>query len=128
MNKTLILKVTLFCGGVYYVVGAIAHFFGITIFPFYDGRLYVPYHDAVIALVAIVLSLFFFTAAKDPRKNDNIVKLIIISTIIAILFSIWIIFKIDFVSLGAPNKKLQTIVEMFLLIGFSGLLTYLRKA
>ena len=127
MNKISLLKITLFVGGLYYIMGAIVHFFGLTVFPFYDGRLYSPYHDTVLALVGIVLSLFLFTASTNPQKHDNIVKLIIASGIIAILFSIWIIFKIDFVTLGVPDKKFQTIVEIMLLVGFTGLLAYLRQ-
>ena len=75
-----------------------------------------------------LFSLFFlFAASKNPQKHDNIVKFIIAAGIVAILFSIWIIYKIDFVALGAPDKKFQTIVETVLLIGFTGLLAYLRQ-
>ncbi|MFA6256423.1 MAG: hypothetical protein WC606_04530 [Candidatus Absconditabacterales bacterium] len=115
INKTKILKIILYLGAVYYIIGAIAHFFGLTIFPFYDGALYTPYHDTVISLVAIVLSMVLYTVARNPEKNIDIINVMIIGGIIAIIFSIGVVWKIDFVSLGAPAKKGQTIVEAILL-------------
>ena len=115
INKPKVLKILLYLGSIYYLIGAIAHFFGLTIFPFYDSALYSPYHDTVISLAAIILSILFFTIAKNPEKNIDILNVIIIGGIIAIIFSIGIIWKIDFVSLGASDKKIQTIVEAILL-------------
>jgi len=126
MNKIQALKLFLVLGSICYLLGAAAHFFGLTIFPFYDGALYQPYHDTVIALAAIILSLLFFTIAKDPVKNIDSLNVIIAGGIIAIIFSIGIILKIDFAQLGAPGKKFQTIVEMILLIFFVSALIYLR--
>lgn len=126
MNKLKILKLLLILGGLYYVVGAVVHFFGLTLFPFYDGALYQPYHDTVISLAAIVISLFLFSTARDPVKNIDSLNVIIIGGIIAIIFCIGIILKIDFVQLGAPGKKFQTIVEMVLLMMFVGSLIYLK--
>lgn len=126
LNKTNITKFLLYSGSLYYLIGATAHFFGLTIFPFYDGGLYTPYHDTVIALAAIVFALFLFTVARDPIKNEDFLRVIIWGGIIAIIFSIWIIFKIDFDKLGAPDKKIQTIVELFLLVFFIGSLTLLK--
>jgi hypothetical protein len=114
-NKLKILKILLYLGSIYYIIGAIAHFFGLTIFPFYDGALYTPYHDTVIALVAIILSMLLYVTAKNPEKNIDALNVIIMGGIIAILFSVGIVLNIDFVSLGAPGKKTQTIVEAVLL-------------
>lgn len=110
-TKLRLLKATLYAGAVYYLVGAVAHYFGLTIFPWFDGRLYAPYQDTVIALVAVVLAYFLIVVAKNPIKNIDILKAVIISAFIASIFSIVIIWKVDFTSLGAPAKKLQTIVE-----------------
>ncbi|MFA4872422.1 MAG: hypothetical protein WC659_00605 [Patescibacteria group bacterium] len=126
MNKTQALKLLLILGALYYLVGATVHFFGLTLFPFYDGVLYQPYHDTVIALVAIVLSLLLLSIARDPVKNVDSLNVIIIGGIIAIIFSIGIILKIDFVQLGAPGKRNQTIVEMILLIIYVSSLIYLK--
>lgn len=116
LNKLKILKILLYLGSIYFIIGAIAHFFGLTIFPFYDGALYTPYHDTVISLAAIILSILFYVIAKNPEKNIDSLNVIITGGIIAIIFNIGIILRIDFVSLGAPVKKIQTIVEAILLI------------
>jgi energy-coupling factor transporter transmembrane protein EcfT len=126
MSKLKILKLLLVVAASYYFIGAIVHFFGLTVFPFYDGALYQPYHDTVISLAALAFSLLLFFIAKDPIKNIDSLNVMIIGGIIAIIFSIGIIFKIDFVQLGAPGKKLQTIVEMVLLITYIGSLIYLK--
>jgi len=100
-------------------------FFGLTFFPFYDGRLYVPYHDSLIALVCLILALFILTAAKDPIKNIDTLKIIMISALIASIFSVLIIWKVDFAGLGAPDKKIQTIVEGIIGFVFTGVLLWL---
>lgn len=126
MNKLQTLKTLLILGGLYYVVGAIAHFFGLTIFPVYDGALYQPYHDTIITVAAIVVSLLLFSTARDPIKNIDSLNVIVAGGIISLVFMMWMLLKIDFVQLGAPGKKLQTIVEMVLLILFVGSLMYLK--
>lgn len=118
VNKIKLLQILLIIGAIYFLIGAIAHFFGLTIFPFYDGKLYTPYHDTVIALAAIIFAIFLFTIAINPIKNVGMLKAVIIGSIIAIIFNIYIISKIDFISLGAPVKKFQTVVETILLIIF----------
>lgn len=75
INKLKLLKATLVLGALYYLTGAAAHWWGLTIFPFYDGRLYTPYHDSVIALVAVVLALVLITVARDPIKNIDVLKI-----------------------------------------------------
>lgn len=117
-DKTKLLQIILILGTIYFLIGAIAHFFGLTIFPFYDSKLYTPYHDTVIALSAIIFAIFLFTIAKNPIKNIDILKVVVIGSIIAIIFNIYIILNIDFISLGAPAKKFQTVVETILLIIF----------
>lgn len=98
-------------GALYYVIGAFVHFLGITFFLFFDSNLYTPYHDSLIALTAIIFALLLITVAKDPIKKTDVLNLIIIGATITSIFSIAIIWKVDFISLGAPAKKFQTIVE-----------------
>lgn len=111
----------------YYLIGAAAHFFGLTLFPFYVSELYAPYHDTVIALASIALALVLFALAKDPIRNLGILNAIIIGGILAIAFSVMILYRIDFAALGAPAKKFQTIAEMILLIIYVGLLIALKS-
>jgi len=111
INKSKFLKFVLRLGVIYYIIGAIVHYFGITLFPFYDKALYMPYHDSVIALSAIIFAMILYTVAKDPVKNIDMLKVVIIGAIIASFVSIVIVWKVDFTALGAPAKKTQTIVE-----------------
>lgn len=126
MNKIRLIQILLIIGGVYYLIGAVAHFFGLTLFPFYVGSLYSPYHDVVISLAAITFSLLLFVVARNPKKNIDALNVILVGAIIAVVFSIGIILKIDFMQLGAPAKKIQTIVEMILLIIFAILVFILK--
>ncbi len=130
MDKIKILKITLRLGAAYYLMGAVAHFFGLTIFPFYDGRLYEPYLDSIIALVAFVLALLLLVVARDPVKNIDTLNVVIFGAFLASIFSIAIIWKVNFLGLGAPAKETQTIVEGILGFIFTGvlLLTYPRKS
>ncbi len=122
MNKPKLLQIVLVLGALYYLIGAVAHWFGLTIFPFYVHELYTPYHDSIIALVAIILTGLLLTVARDPVKNIDVLKVIIGASFIASLFSIFIIYKVDFASLGAPDKTVQTVVEGILGFIFTGAL------
>jgi hypothetical protein len=119
------LRGVLYLGALYYVVGAVVHWFGLTLFPWFDGRLYAPYQDSVIALVALILAYFLIVVARDPIKNIDMLKAIMIAATVASIFSIAIIWKVDFAALGAPDKKLQTIVEGILGLIWVGALLYL---
>lgn len=125
MNKPNLLKVTLYLGATYYIVGAIVHYFGLTLFPWFDASLYVPYQDTIIAFVALVLAYFLIVVAHDPVKNKDMLKAIVISATAASIVSIVIIWKVDFVALGAPAKKLQTIIEGLLGFIWVGSILYL---
>jgi hypothetical protein len=125
MNKSSWLKICLYLGAAYYIIGAIVHYFGLTLFPWLDGRLYVPYQDSIIAFVALVLAYFLIVIANDPIKNRDILKAIIVSAIAASIFSIAIIWKVDFAALGTPDKRLQTITEGILGFVWSGALLWL---
>ena len=116
----------LYVGAVYYVIGAVAHFFALTIFPWFDGALYAPYQDTVIAFVALVLAYFLIVAARNPVKNSDLVNAIIVSATAASIVSIAIIWKVNFAALGAPGKELQTITEGILGLFWVGALLAFR--
>jgi len=122
-DRLRLLRILLILGGLYYVAGAIVHFFGLTVFPIYDSGLYAPYHDTVIALVSLIFAILLFSVARDPRKNSDTLSVLIIGGILAVAASAFILVKIDFATLGAPAKRLQTIVEAVLMVFFiTGLL------
>ena len=116
MRRLRLLQFALRLGAVYYFIGAVAHYFALTLFPWFDGRLYAPYQDTVIAFVALILAYFLLVVARDPVKNIDMLRAIIISAAAASVFSIAVIWKVDFTALGAPAKIPQTIAEG--LIGF----------
>jgi len=76
MHKLNLLKITLCLGALYYAVGGFAHYFGLTIFPWFDGRLYAHYQDTVIAFICLVLILLLLTVARDLIKNIHSLNLI----------------------------------------------------
>lgn len=125
MDNLKVLKFVLYLGALYYFIGAIAHYFALTIFPWFDGRLYAPYQDTVIALVALVLAYFLLVVAKDPVKNRDMLKAIIVSAFAGSLFSIVVIWKVDFAALGAPDKALQSVVEGIMGFVWAGVLLWL---
>jgi len=125
MEKLKLLKLVLRLGAVYYLVGAVVHYFGLTLFPWFDGRLYTPYQDTVIAFVAFVLAYFLLVVARDPVKNIDMLKAVMVSATAASLFSIVVIWKINFVALGAAGKIPQTITEGILGFLWVGALLWL---
>ncbi len=125
LKKRGALRSVLYLGAAYYIIGAVAHWFGLTLFPWFDGALYAPYQDSVIALVAVILAYFLIVIARDPVKNKDMLKAVIVSATAASIFSFWIVFKIDFAALGAFEKSTQTIVEGILGFLWVGVLLWL---
>ena len=124
--KLFLLKILLFVSALYYLVGGIIHFFGLTLFPFYTSALYSPHHDTALALAAFAFAIILITVSRDPVKNIDILNAIIICSFLAIIFSFYILWKIDFIQLTATAKKTQTIVELLLLIIFLAGLIFLK--
>lgn len=106
-KKVKLLQVVLIINALYFLIAAIAHFFGLTIFPMFDATLYVPYHDTLLALCDLIFVMIFLTVARDPIRNKDMIKTIIIAFILVLLFNIGIIWKIDI----TPLKIIQTVVE-----------------
>lgn len=125
LTKRKLLQLLLMLGAVYYIVGAIVHFFGLTLFPFYDHALYSPYHDMLLALASFVLGLFVATVAKDPLQNKDALNVVIVGVILASVFSILIVWRIDFVALGSTLKKTQTLFEGIVGLIYAGALLWL---
>lgn len=125
-NKTKALQLLLALGALYFTIGAAAHGFGLTIFPLYDGRLYSSYHDMIIAAAALVVAIFLLAIARDPVKNIDGLKAIIVAGVVAAVFTAGSLWKFDFAALGAPAKKAQTAAELILLIIWLVALVYLR--
>ncbi len=126
MIKIKTLQILLVLGAIYYIIGAIAHFFGLTIFPVYDHALYQPYHDGIIACSAILIALLMLTIARDPVKNIDSLNIVIIGGFIAMFFLAYFLLKIDFAEFGAPNKRLQSITEFIMLAIYIPVLIYLK--
>src|SRR5262245_42677280 len=106
MDKLSLLKLTLRLGAVYYIIGAIVHYFDLTLFPWYDARLSAPYHDSVIALCSLIFTFLLLIIARDPIKNIDTLRGVIIAALVASVFSVWVIWHVDFTALGAPDKQL----------------------
>jgi hypothetical protein len=119
------LKFVLSVGAFYYFMGAIAHYAGLTLFPWFDRSLYTPYHDSLIAVASFVIALFLTMIAKNPVRNRDMIKVVIAGAILASIFSLGIIWKIDFIAIGAGAKKTQTIFEGILGFIFAGVLLWL---
>jgi hypothetical protein len=89
LNRLLLLPILLTVAGIYYAIGAATHFFGLTLFPFYDSRLYSPYYDMVIALAAIIIAALLFVVAKDPVKNADTLNVFAFGSFLAVGLSIF---------------------------------------
>ena len=107
LRKIKLLRVLLIINAFYFFIAAIAHFFGLTIFPMYDGTLYTPYHDTLLALCDLVFVMIFLTVARDPIKNKDMVNTIIFAFVLVIIFNVGMIWRIDFRLLGSSLKKFK---------------------
>jgi len=74
INKPKVLKILLYLGSIYYLIGAIAHFFGLTIFTYPTFKLTLP---------LLLFSLIVFAGIREILKD----KLFIIALIILAIFA-----------------------------------------
>jgi len=122
-----ILKILLLFGAIFYLVGAIVHYFNITLFPWFDSALYSPYHDSIIAMASLAISGFFFATYLDPKKNIGNLWVIIIVALLSGILTISMGYTTDFFSLyGSALKSVQAGVEGWLLIILSVLVFILK--
>ena len=126
INKQKFLKFLLVLGGLFYLIGAVVHFFGLSVFPFYDHKLFSVYHDSLLALCSFVMAIFMFVIAKDPVKNRDTLNVVLFGVLLASIFSFLIIYRVDFVTIGVPEKGEQTLVEGGLGLIYFGLLYWAR--
>lgn len=94
------LRISLFCGAIYFLLMAIAHAIGLKIpglFIYFNVPSYV-YQDRIISFLAFSWAIFFYTAASNPTKH--LLKSIILVAAIAICMLTLINFSTDFISLS----------------------------
>ncbi len=93
-----ILKILLIMGGIYFLLVSIAHLIGLKmpgLFIYYNVPSY-EYQDKIISFLAFGWSMFFFITSTDVIKYQSIVKILIISGLIAVLGLSFINLTTDF--------------------------------
>ncbi len=126
--RNFILHPTLAFGTFFYFVGMIVHWFGITLWPWFDAALFSPYHDRIIAMAAVGVCGFFYVTWKNPEKNRDNLWVMSYTSLITGIATIWMAFNVDFAQYGSVVKVNQAIAEGILLVGLFGvLMLYLMK-
>ncbi|RKZ07276.1 hypothetical protein DRQ25_11960 [Candidatus Fermentibacteria bacterium] len=111
------IKISLFCGAIYFLLMAIAHAIGFKIpglFIYFNVPSY-AYQDRIISFLAFSWSVFYFMAFKEPNKQ--FLKSILIVGAVAIAMLTFINLNTDFVSFsGKINPSIFHIQTGLLLI------------
>jgi hypothetical protein len=127
MSKSvMMLKWLLLIGAVYFLAVAIVHMLGIKIpllFVYFDVPSY-GYQDRIISFLSFGWSVFLFTASRDPMKNRDAVKAILISGLGAI-FGLTVINSVtDFRALSPEIKPSVFRMETLGLSAYVGTLIF----
>ncbi|MCU0414826.1 MAG: hypothetical protein MUE91_10585, partial [Ignavibacteriaceae bacterium] len=116
-KDSVILKLSLLAGVIYFFLIAVAHLSGLKIpglYIYFDIPSY-PYQDNIVAFLALGWSIFFYTAFTDVLKNIALIKAILIAGAAAIIVLSIINFKTDFQLLNS-NVDINIIwLEVFIL-------------
>ena len=116
-KKSVILKLSLLAGAVYFFLVSAAHLSGLKIpglYIYFDIPSY-PYQDSIVAFLTLGWSIFFYTAFTDVVKNIALVKAILIAGAAAIIVLSIINIKTDFQLLNS-NVDINIIwLEIFIL-------------
>lgn len=116
-KKSVILKLSLLSGAIYFFLVSAAHLSGLKIpglYIYFDIPSY-PYQDNIVAFLTLGWSIFFYTAFTDVVKNIALVKAILIAGAAAIIVLSIINIKTDFQLLNR-NADINIIwLEIFIL-------------
>ena len=127
LQRKIVLKYLLYVLSFFYLIGGIAHYFGLTIFPWYDGALYSPYHDSIITMAAIAMMILIYIIAADVKKYKKLIDGISLIALIDGSLTIYMAYKVNFEAYSQNNKQFQAIVEGVLLVIVSIGLYFLNR-
>lgn len=127
MKRLQIISLLLYIGVVFYLLGAIIHFFGLSVYPWFVSELHSAYHDTLIAISSLVMAFFFFQGARHPSAKPLINAIITAGFVGGVLIIAMGTF-VDFTMYHAVDKGPQAIFEGILALGLSISLIVLRKA
>jgi len=127
LQRKIVIKYYLIILSLFYLIGAIAHYFGLTIFPWYDGALYSPYHDSIITMAAIAMTILLYIISTDVQKYKKLINGISLIGIINGILTIYMAYNVNFEIYNQNNKQFQAIVEGTLLVAVSISLYFLNK-
>lgn len=126
MNRKSATVILLYCGVVFYILGALIHFFGLSVYPWFVSELHSAYHDTLIAITSLVMAIFFFQAARNPDDKPLINAIIVAGFVGGILIVAMGMF-VDFNAYHAPAKGPEAILEGCIAICLGASLLYLKK-
>src|SRR3989338_1685691 len=127
LQRKKVLQYLLYALSFFYLIGGLAHFFGLTIFPWYDKALYSPYHDSIITMAAIAIMIIIFIIATDVQKYKKLIDRLSLISLINGLLTLYMAYKVNFGAYNQNNKQFQAIAEGVLLIIASISLYFLNK-
>jgi hypothetical protein len=116
-NKVIILKWSLFLGGVYFILISIVHIFGIKIpglYIYFNLPSY-AYQDKIVSFLAIGWGIFFIQVSRNPTKYIDLVKSILFAGLAAISGLIFINLSTNFDDLSQNLNVLYYWIQLFIL-------------
>lgn len=126
-KRTATLKWLLFVGALYFMGVSMAHMLGIKVpllFVYYNAPSY-AYQDRIISFLSFGWSMFLFTVSRDPVKNRDAVKAVLIAGLAA-LFGLNVINSVtDFHALSPDIHPAVFQMETLGLSVYVGALIYL---
>lgn len=122
------LSVLLYACATFFVIGAVIHELGLTLWPWYVSSLYSPYHDTLLAISSIAMAVFFLYGARNP-DNKKLTSAIKAALLISAPLIIAMGFLVDFSSYGteATAKGGQAVIEGVAAALVAGAIHYLQE-
>lgn len=120
-KQSKIVPVLLYLGVFFYLIGAVVHVFGLTLFPWFVSELYSQYHDTLIAISSLGMVVLFFQGARHPDNKQLVNTIMYMAFICSPLIIVMGLF-VNFHAYGnqAEIKSIEAILEgiMGAVLGF----------
>lgn len=123
-----ITSLVLYLGVIFYLIGAIVHVFGLTLFPWFISDLYSAYHDTLIAISSLGMAILFFQGARHPGNKELVNTIMYMAFICSpLIVAMGLLVNFHAYGAGAEIKSTEAIIEGVMGIALGFVLWQLRR-
>lgn len=118
----------LYVGVLFYLIGAVVHVLGLTLFPWFVSVLYSPYHDTLLAVSSLAMAILFWQGARHPQNKDLVNTIMYIALICSpLIIAMGLLVNFQAYGSTAGIKSIEAVIEGLMGMVLGILLLFARR-